>query len=304
MTSARSLLDVLTRAAERLEAVRMAADVETMIEALRRGLVDAADFARYAGFNGGDVPVAVATTAALAAAAVRLGLLTYRRVDTLRSRRTRRDCRSIGLADGLDVVSAPASGRAAQSASVHGREPEDPRWRAPFDDRDESTGPLPDPRGVRIEAAAIATPCSSTAACKLYVLFALPREGAAGASARARRGAAPTEDAPRGWTSADAAGLPILPLLAWPGNRSSATRSGDGVRDRSASMFRARHFASATTIRRSPGWASGCAEGGVDIRPAPPGPPHRAGDEDLWAGRGRQRIGLVRERRAERALGQ
>lgn len=39
-------LDVLTRAAERLEAVRMAADVETMIEALRRGLVDAADFAR------------------------------------------------------------------------------------------------------------------------------------------------------------------------------------------------------------------------------------------------------------------
>jgi flavoprotein len=39
-------LDVLTRAAERLERTRMAADVETMIQALRRGLVDAADFAR------------------------------------------------------------------------------------------------------------------------------------------------------------------------------------------------------------------------------------------------------------------
>jgi flavoprotein len=39
-------LDVLTRTAERLERTRMAADVETMIEALRRGLVDAADFAR------------------------------------------------------------------------------------------------------------------------------------------------------------------------------------------------------------------------------------------------------------------
>jgi hypothetical protein len=39
-------LDVLTRAAERIEAVRMAADVETMIQALRRGLVDATDFAR------------------------------------------------------------------------------------------------------------------------------------------------------------------------------------------------------------------------------------------------------------------
>jgi flavoprotein len=39
-------LDVLTRAFERLERTRMAADVETMIQALRRGLVDAADFAR------------------------------------------------------------------------------------------------------------------------------------------------------------------------------------------------------------------------------------------------------------------
>jgi hypothetical protein len=39
-------LDMLTRAADRLERKRMAADVETMIQALRRGLVDAADFAR------------------------------------------------------------------------------------------------------------------------------------------------------------------------------------------------------------------------------------------------------------------
>jgi hypothetical protein len=39
-------LDVLTRAADRLDRKRMIADVETMIEALRRGLVDAADFAR------------------------------------------------------------------------------------------------------------------------------------------------------------------------------------------------------------------------------------------------------------------
>ena len=39
-------LDVLTRALERLERTRMAADVETMIQALRRGLIDAADFAR------------------------------------------------------------------------------------------------------------------------------------------------------------------------------------------------------------------------------------------------------------------
>jgi len=36
--------DILARAAARLDRQRMAADVETMIAALRRGLIDAADF--------------------------------------------------------------------------------------------------------------------------------------------------------------------------------------------------------------------------------------------------------------------
>jgi flavoprotein len=39
-------LDVVRRAFDRLERTRMSAEVETMIEALRRGLVDPADFAR------------------------------------------------------------------------------------------------------------------------------------------------------------------------------------------------------------------------------------------------------------------
>ena len=39
-------LDMLTRALDRIDRRRMAAEVETMIEALRRGLVDAADFGR------------------------------------------------------------------------------------------------------------------------------------------------------------------------------------------------------------------------------------------------------------------
>ena len=39
-------LDIVARALQRLDSHRMAADVETMIQALRRGLVDAADFAR------------------------------------------------------------------------------------------------------------------------------------------------------------------------------------------------------------------------------------------------------------------
>jgi hypothetical protein len=39
-------MEVIVRALERIDMRRMAADVETMIQALRRGLVDAADFAR------------------------------------------------------------------------------------------------------------------------------------------------------------------------------------------------------------------------------------------------------------------
>jgi hypothetical protein len=39
-------MEVIVRALERIDMRSMAADVETMIQALRRGLVDAADFAR------------------------------------------------------------------------------------------------------------------------------------------------------------------------------------------------------------------------------------------------------------------
>ena len=39
-------MDILARAVERIDARAMAIEVETMIQALRRGLIDAADFAR------------------------------------------------------------------------------------------------------------------------------------------------------------------------------------------------------------------------------------------------------------------
>jgi hypothetical protein len=39
-------LDVLASALEKIDARQMSTDVETMIQALRRGLIDAADFAR------------------------------------------------------------------------------------------------------------------------------------------------------------------------------------------------------------------------------------------------------------------
>jgi hypothetical protein len=82
--------------------------------------------------------------------------------------------------------------------------------------------------------------------CRLFELYALRREGGrwhagSGATWSLRRFRA----RPRGWTSADAAGLPILPLLARPGRgpirhalRVTVSRS------RRAFVYPARHFAS------------------------------------------------------------
>ena len=115
----------------------------------------------------------------------------------------------------------------------------------------------PIPRGVRIEGGPNADGDRHALLvdrdrCKLFELFALRREGgrwAAGSGAtwslrnpRVR---------PSGWTSADAAGLPILPLLArYPEVRRG--RIGHALRmtvseSRRAFVFPARHFASSLT---------------------------------------------------------
>ena len=96
-------------------------------------------------------------------------------------------------------------------------------------------------------------------ACKLYELFAAyPREG--GTRWRAGSGATWDLDSnklrPRGWTSADAAGLPILPGLA----RYNEVRQGEidhalrftVSRSRRAYVYPARHFASDLTSRNLP----------------------------------------------------
>jgi hypothetical protein len=80
--------------------------------------------------------------------------------------------------------------------------------------------------------------------CRLYELFALRRErgrwsAGSGATWNLRRPRA----RPRGWTSADAAGLPILPLLARPGRIDHALRVTVS-RTRRAFVWPARHFAS------------------------------------------------------------
>jgi hypothetical protein len=143
--------------------------------------------------------------------------------------------------------------------AVHGTRT--PKSHVTFDYADESDkGPYPIPASVPIEGApAHANEGDRHAlivdrdSCRLYELYALRRTGggyAAGSGAifdlRSNR------LRPAGWTSADAAGLPILPGLArWDGD--AATGSIDHAlrftveRTRRAYIYPARHFASSST---------------------------------------------------------
>jgi hypothetical protein len=120
------------------------------------------------------------------------------------------------------------------------------RSRVAFDYADESDRVrYPIPRGVRIEGGgdrhALLVDRSR---CRLYELFALRRENGrwhagSGATWNLRK----PKLRPAGWTSADAAGLPILPLLARPGRIDHALRVTVS-RSRRAFVWPARHFAS------------------------------------------------------------
>jgi hypothetical protein len=130
-----------------------------------------------------------------------------------------------------------------------------PRSRVRFEYADESDRVrYPIPRGVRIEGGSHADGDRHALLvdrnrCKLYELFALRKEGGrwtagSGATWSLRR----PRMRPAGWTSADAAGLPILPLLA----RYQEVRRGRIThalrmtvsQSRRAFVFPARHFAS------------------------------------------------------------
>ncbi|MET0818676.1 MAG: hypothetical protein ABWZ67_14015 [Solirubrobacteraceae bacterium] len=115
----------------------------------------------------------------------------------------------------------------------------------------------PIPRGVRIEGGPEADGDRHALLvdrdrCKLFELFSLRKEGSrwtagSGATWNLRK----TKLRPRGWTSADAAGLPILPLLA----RYQEVRKGRIThalrmtvsQSRRAFAWPARHFASSDT---------------------------------------------------------
>ncbi len=130
-----------------------------------------------------------------------------------------------------------------------------PRSRVGFDYAGESDRVgYPIPRGVHIEGGAGAggdrhALLVDRDACRLYELYALQRRdgrwhAGSGATWRLRS----DRLRPRGWTSADAAGLPILPGLA----RYDEVRRGridhalrfTVSRTRNAFVFPARHFAS------------------------------------------------------------
>ena len=115
----------------------------------------------------------------------------------------------------------------------------------------------PIPRGVRIEGGPDADGDRHALLvdrdrCKLFELFALRREGSrwtagSGATWSMRK----PRVRPSGWTSADAAGLPILPLLARY-QEVRRGRIGHALRmtvseSRRAFVFPARHFASSLT---------------------------------------------------------
>jgi hypothetical protein len=124
-----------------------------------------------------------------------------------------------------------------------------PKSRVAFDYADESDkGPYPIPADPKVEGGSDHhVLIVQRGTCTLYELYALRREGggwAAGSGAiwslRSNHLRPPT------WTSADAAGLPILPGLARYGDPNHALRF-TAERTRRAFVYPARHYASDST---------------------------------------------------------
>jgi hypothetical protein len=170
---------------------------------------------------------------------------------------------SIGLSNGVhaDFGSGLWDGSriGIPYAVVHGKTTT--KSRPSFEYADESDkGPYPIPANVPIEGAPGHLDSGDRHAlivdadtCRLYELYALQRSGThwtagSGAIFNLRSNAV----RPAGWTSADAAGLPILPGLArWDGDAATgAIRHAlrfTAERTRRAYVYPARHYASSST---------------------------------------------------------
>jgi hypothetical protein len=142
---------------------------------------------------------------------------------------------------------------------VHGKTT--PKSRLRFEYADESDkGPYPIPANVPIEGQPSPSSGGDRHAlivdrdsCKLYELYALQRTGTAWtAGSGAIFDLRSNKLRPAGWTSADAAGLPILPGLArWDGDASTGVIRHalrfTAERTRRAFVYPARHYASSST---------------------------------------------------------
>jgi hypothetical protein len=149
--------------------------------------------------------------------------------------------------------------------------------RVRFEYADESDrGPYPIPRNVKIEGGSDRHALIvDRGACRLYELYALERSGTGW---RAGSGAIwslrSNRLRPAGWTSADAAGLPIMPGLA----RYDEVRRGmidhalrfTAARTRRAYVWPARHFASSSADPNLPPMGLRVRlKAGFDVRPFP-----------------------------------
>lgn len=195
--------------------------------------------------------------------------------------------RSIGLDTGVhaDFGSGLYDGSRIGIPYVVVRGSTTPKSRVSFDYAAESDkGPYPIPAGVPVEGAPAHANQSDRHAlivdrdsCTLYELYALHRQGshwAAGSGAiwNLRSNAL----RPAGWTSADAAGLPILPGLArWDGDASTGhidhALRFTVERTRRAYIYPARHYASNSSDPSLPPMGLRVRlKAGVDIGNLPP----------------------------------
>jgi hypothetical protein len=171
--------------------------------------------------------------------------------------------RSIGLESGVhaDFGSGLWDGSLIGIPYVVVRGRTTPKLHVSFEYADESDkGPYPIPADVPIEGAPAHANEGDRHAlivdrdtCKLYELYALQRTSAGwSAGSGAIFDLRSNRLRPAGWTSADAAGLPILPGLArWEGDAATGVIRHalrfTAERTRKAYVYPARHYASSST---------------------------------------------------------
>ena len=228
-----------------------------MIQALRRGLVDAADFVRRTGCwsrprrrcaRGLPALPVVPDQPARRHAARRVELGRDRPLNRARRQRARRlRVRQVGGQPDRDPLHGrrPPDEAVAGELRLRGRERpralSDPARR---EDRGRRRPPRPAGRPLPLPALRAVRPAARERGW----------HAGSGATWNLRR----PKLRPAGWTSADAAGLPILPLLARPGqDRPRAPRDRLALAPRRTSGRRATSRPT-TTTRRCRGWASGC----------------------------------------------